>query len=310
MYACSRAIKDQGRFPSFETLRRAQQVSGADVNTAGLLRRVSRFFQAEEHDLHAITATRCVVSEGEPTVEPIAILDRNLPEIRAPLTDVLSCLACDKSAGERFARDAHFVTPPLVGFPEDGAHKELRIAGSVALVDPEEISKRLRNESFDERFSLLFSPDDLSRFDHEAVLAGGAAGLSGMIAASAGASYPDAVLSVLQIGNHFWRSLEKTGILQDSGATAKLLKICACILADRHEEMNVDRRDLRRSAAPDSKQRTRESDGAKAWRLTITKTGAGYRLHYWDVPASAERGRTIELANVLREREPKVIPED
>lgn len=300
----SRALHEQGRFPSFTSLRRAQGVSGADINTGGLLRRVTRFFQAEEHDLLAITAAKCVVvSEGLPAITPESVLNRNLPEARPPLTDALLCIACDKAAGQRFARDAHFVTLPL-----QGDDKELRVQGSVALIDPEEMSVRLGNSTLDSSFPFLWSPEDLTRFQHETVLSGGAEGLPSLIDSIAKRTFPDAARDAVLVGDHFWQSLEKCGILEDRFATGKLLDICAGIVANQHEQMNVGRRPIRKTEAPDSKQRTRDVDNARAWRLTITKQGAGYRLHYWDVPASPGRSATVELACVLRERDPVVIP--
>ena len=303
--ACTRALEEVGRFPTFTSLRAARQVAGADVNIAGLLQRIARFFQDDDRDLLSVTATQCaVVAEPEPSIAPPDLAGRNLPEVRAPLRDGLLCLACDKAAGEAFAKEAHVVTRP---FAEPV--REVSIEGTVSLVEPEGMTKRLEGVVLAARFRVVFSPDDLSDFHYEALLAGGADGLPALVTSIAAASYPGASLLPLRTGGQLWRTLEKTGIIEDRFATTKLLRVCAAIVAGRWEGLSVSRRDLREKQAADSPQRTRKSDGAKAWRMTITKEGAGYRLHYWHRPVQPGQVEQIELANVLRERDPKVIPE-
>jgi hypothetical protein len=305
VYPCTRVLFEVGRFPAFETLRRAQSLAGIDLNTGGLLRRITRFFQNQEHDIRCVTAAQCVVVEGgAPVIEPAALLARNLPEVRDPFTEGLLCLACDKAAGERFAADAHIVTLPLAG-----SAKEVAVVAAVGLVDPEQLAVRLKSATLDEHFPLVFSPEDLSRFHCEALLAGGEEKLSVLIRTIAGSVYAGSPLLDVTIGRHFWQSLNKTGILEDTFATGKLLRVCAGVIAERLDTLNVDRRPKRTTIAGDSPQQVRKSDKAKAWRLTITKAGAGYRLHYWHVPGEGEQRGQIELANVLRETDEPVIPE-
>ena len=78
------------------------------------------------------------------------------------------------------------------------------------------------------------------------------------------------------------------------------------VIADKAKDVkNYHLRQLRESKTADSKQRTRESDNAKAWRLTITPDGVGWRLHYWQVPTP--NGSIIEFANVLKKHDPEDI---
>jgi hypothetical protein len=74
--------------------------------------------------------------------------------------------------------------------------------------------------------------------------------------------------------------------------------------------MDIDRRAIRKSIAADSDQVTRSSDGAKAWRVSVTKYGAGYRLHYWAIPKKGSMPERIEFANVAREQDRPTIPEE
>jgi hypothetical protein len=301
---CTRRLEELGRFPTFEALRRLQGAA-PHINAVGLLRRIARFFQNEAHDLRRITASQEVaVIEDEATVLPPAILDRNLPEIRGPLVDGLLCLACDKTAGEPFAGEAHFVTMPFVPLAE-----EVTVAGTVGMVEPEHMTERLRSLELDQRFPVLISPGDLSRFHYEALLAGGEAGYCELIAEVAESRHPGLARIAASVGGQFWQSLHRSGIIEDRFAALKLLVICAATLAGRLDELNVDRRPKRKTEAANSPPQVRDRDKAKAWRLTVTKAGAGYRLHYWHVPARDQQIEQIEFANVLRETDPVVIPE-
>ncbi|TMC23532.1 MAG: hypothetical protein E6J34_02310 [Chloroflexi bacterium] len=86
---------------------------------------------------------------------------------------------------------------------------------------------------------------------------------------------------------------------------AKLVYIAAAVIADKAMDVKCNLRHLRESKAADSPQRTRVSDGAKAWRLTLTDKGVGWRMHYWRIPV--ENGSRIEFANVLKKHDPEEI---
>lgn len=302
---CTDALREVGRFPAFDSLRAHARRAAVDVNIGGLYQQIARFFQDESRDLRSITATHCaVVTEAEPAIAPPEVLTRNLPEVRGALRDGLLCLACDKANGEPFAKEARLVTLPFA----NGA-RDVSVEGIVDLIDPESLAARLAGQPLRESFPVLLSPEDLSEFGYEALLEGGEAGFCALVTSIARSLYPESQPLPSSIGSQLWRSLDKTGILKDVFATRKLLRICAMTLAGRLGEVNVERREKRETSSPTSSQQTRESDKAKAWRLTITKAGAGYRLHYWHIPARAGQVEQIEFANVLRERDPVVIPE-
>lgn len=304
-FQCTEALRNIGRFPSFESLRINAQRADVDVVIGSLLQRLTRFFQNETHDLQSATATRCVVlAEDEPVIVPPEVLSRNLTEVHRPLQDGLLCLACDQAQGEAFAQRAHLVTAQFAT-----GSREISIGGTIALGEPEKIFERLSTLTLRQRFPALFSPEELSAFHCEALLAGGVDGFLTLVMSTARSKYPDSPPIASFVGNHFWQSLLKCGITEDTFATGKLLRICAATLAGRLDEINVQRRPKRETESPDSAQQTRQSDNAKAWRLTITRSGAGYRLHYWHTPARGEQPERIEFANVLRETDPVVIPE-
>jgi hypothetical protein len=55
---------------------------------------------------------------------------------------------------------------------------------------------------------------------------------------------------------------------------------------------------LRETKAANSPQQTRGEDHGKAWRLTLTDSGVGWRLHYWQIPTT--QGSMIEFANIVK----------
>lgn len=78
------------------------------------------------------------------------------------------------------------------------------------------------------------------------------------------------------LGASFWASLDESGIRHDVSAMNKLVRICAAVLRGQVAKISgLHLRPFRESAAADASQRKRASDGAAAWRLTITKNGAG-----------------------------------
>lgn len=304
--SCTSALVEVGRFPEFDSLRAAVRRTGADINVAALLHRITRFFQDDARDLQIISVTKCVLPKGEPIIAPPELITRNLPEIRGPLQDSLLNLACDKVRNEAFAKEARLVTSPF----RDGA-KEISIAGTVDEIEPDSPVTQLKGQAFAARFPCLSLPGALFEFNREALRAGGEAGFCALVTSIATSTYPGSQPFASSVGSQFWRSLNKSGILEDAFASGKLLDVNSAALADKLKEANVGRRSINESGTSSGTQKMRDSDKAKAWRLTITKPGAGYRLHYWHIPARGdEQPEQIEFANVLCERDPVVIPEE
>jgi hypothetical protein len=102
-----------------------------------------------------------------------------------------------------------------------------------------------------------------------------------------------------------------SAIESNASALEKMVRVCAGIVAGLAVDMGVDLRPLRRSRAANSGQVERESDGAKAWRVTLTDRGPGWRMHYWHVPSRPSENQTeaIEFERVLRKHDPEIIDE-
>jgi len=245
--------------------------------------------------------TQVALPETTPTVVPGEFIDRNVADVRPLLAETLVCLALDKSRNDVFARETRIVTRPfLTGETTISVH-----ADDVEVDPPNTHESRIENS-----FVAVFTPQDLVEFRYESMVQGGEPSFVNIVREVADEVFPHGTSMDFSVGAHFWRSLADTAMIQDRFVVEKAFKICAAIVAGRHDEMAIDRRKIRESVAPDSPQVTRSSDNAKAWRVSITKHGAGYRLHYWAIPALGDAPSRIEFANVAREQDRPVIPEE
>lgn len=298
---CTETLVKLGRFPDFESLRRIQKASKIDINVGSLLRRVHAFFQNEANDLHGEIPTQVAISDVDPSIEPAEFLERNIEEIRAQLAETLVCLALDKSRAEAFARDVRIVTRRF-----EDQRTSIAVRAENVEVDP----PNTHEARIETTFGVVFTPHDLVDFRYESLLEGGEASFVNAVHELVAETFPGVTASAFSLGRHFWRSWADTAMLQDRFVAEKALKICAAIVAGRQDDFDFRRRPIRKATAGDSEQLTRSSDKAKAWRMTITLHGAGYRMHYWATPRGDKEPERIEFANVAREQDSVTIPEE
>lgn len=301
VYRCTEQLLAVGRFPHFDALRWARERSGRDIASASLLQRINRFFQDDTRDLYTALPTQVALPDSPPVIDPEEFVERNLAEVRDPLIEALLCLALDKTRGDDFAAEASIITLPFMS-----PHNAISIVSGEVEVEP----PNTRETAVGNDFPVMLSPGDLAAFRFAALIEGGGPHFTSLVADVAQETFPGRDLIPFAIGSHFWRSLHQSAIIEDGFAAEKLLRTCAAIVTGRTDDLDLDRRPIRKTESPDSAQRERPSDKAKAWRITITKHGAGYRLHYWAVPTPGGGVDRIELANVLRERERVAIPDD
>lgn len=104
----------------------------------------------------------------------------------------------------------------------------------------------------------------------------------------------------------FRTSIIENALINNETLLDKIFRICALISMGYGEKINIDLRPLRESKAADAKQVTRDSDSAKAWRLTVTNEGVGWRLHYWKY-TDANGNIIVEFCNVLKKHDAEKI---
>lgn len=183
---------------------------------------------------------------------------------------------------------------------------------SVQLV--KNVNEFFRNEDFDLKynldkleyvfeFPLLFTPDDLLPIINVIELwAKGEKGAVYVIDRQFKKDWQETVPQplVFHIGSDFIESVNNAGLDTNDIILRRIVKAAAAVIADQAEHIKgYQFHRLRESKAADSPQRIRSSDNAKARRLMIGKHGAGWRMHYWQIPT--QHGSIIEFSNVVKE---------
>ena len=303
---CTHQLQAKERFPTFDQLRRLiLGVQLGAVNVVQMTRALNGFFQDASKDFLAGATTKYAIAEdGSLQIRPGEFLARNDASIRDMLGSALVCLSCDRGIGDEFASRAHLVTMPF-----STGEREVHVSAKIAVTDPDRVVHALAAGAIEERFAVVLTPEDLLKTIDIAEMFAAGAGPFVQAVMNAAQALTVRSLGTCVVGPKFWDSLSASAIINDQSALVKLLRTAAGVVAGLASELNVDLRALRTTANPDSPQRTRDRDGARAWRLTLTTRGAGWRLHYWHVPeVTGVQVEQVELANVVRESE-TYIPE-
>ncbi|MCG3134601.1 MAG: hypothetical protein HMLKMBBP_01915 [Planctomycetes bacterium] len=102
-------------------------------------------------------------------------------------------------------------------------------------------------------------------------------------------------LARMRVGRAFLESLRDL----DGISVEKVVEVCAQVAAQRAHQVPGREVHQLRSGEAGAPTRVRKRDAAKAWRCSLQdNTASARRLHWWDVPGSDGRGRTIEFASV------------
>ncbi len=302
---CTYRLQELDRFPTFQRIRDMVRARGIEINVRRLSAQVAAFFQDETRDILESTTTKfALVEEESPEVIPAAFISRNAPALHEDLMASVVCLTCDRIVGEPFARSVQVATVPF-----QRRYASLKIRGTLALTEPDRLLDRVARRHFDEAIPMVYSPEDFQTRVQD-ILEGGFDVFRDGVVRLARRLYQDVALLPISAGSEFWRSLWDSTINTNQAAVERLLRICAAIVANRLDDVKSELRPVRSSVGPQSAQRVRKHDGARGWRMVITKKGVGWRLHYWHVPARLpEQPECVELANVLRMNDVPRIPE-
>lgn len=103
-----------------------------------------------------------------------------------------------------------------------------------------------------------------------------------------------------RLGPHFIESVNEAGLDTNEIMLTRIIRAAAAVIADQAKNSKGFKlHEKRESEAANSPQHVRKRDKAKAWRLMLEQHGAGWRLHYWQIPTQA--GSAIEFSNVVKE---------
>ncbi|MDB4967289.1 MAG: hypothetical protein JWN44_2978 [Myxococcales bacterium] len=310
-HACSLKLFEIDRAPTFPQLRRLigeLRQANVECETAAasleqVVRRISEFFLDEARDVREHTHTRDALIEDSVTADPVEFLVRNA-SVRSELETPLACVAHDVHARTGLFRESNIVTMEFAnGNPTP---ETIRVTAQLSLVDPSPNDEAI---VVDVSLPAIYSPDELVVPDVISIpemIAGDAQHfvVTATRMAHRHAESPASATS----GTLFWRSLSDSHINTDPSGFERLLKVAAVVVADRAVETPaLSVRPIRESLAANAKQLVRAQDGASAWRVTVVKAGAGWRLHYWR-RQNADGTVEVELANVVRKNDAVVIP--
>jgi hypothetical protein len=285
-FDCTYQLVQEDAFPTVRSLTKAVQTAKSNVDPVWLSKAVNRFFQDESRSIMATLDTHGVAT-NHVAVTPSKFLARNHAKVQSALTDSLVCIACDKACGG--GDDVGLVTLPINA-------KKVELKAQVALTDPDAQIANLPDPSrVGSGFPVVAAPDDFLEYvGAPAVFAGGDKVLERNLNRVAGAS---AIRKVV-IGKQFLESVKACGLLDDLGVLSKIIRATVALATKDFNLINYHFHDIRTSTSGNAKQLVRATDGAGAWRLYLTKKGAGWRLHFWHIPPQGAKRPVIELSTV------------
>lgn len=297
-------LQSCGRFPDFEVLRSWQKRYGLNINIVQLGRMINQFYRNPELDLEASLENAGYLIDPVPasiTILPDQFPARWLDLIRENMHLLLAMTCACKYMGGSVVAKLHIATLAL-----ESMKREIEIAALISASEPDFAWSA--EQTVSQVLPLLFTPDDLP--PPLEVIPFWDKGEDG-IRYAINRWYKEDWRHLMTepfaytFGQRFIESVNEAGLDTNENVLLRIIRIAASVIADQAKNIEAYKlHPLRESETADSPQRTRTSDHASAWRLMIEKHGAGWRLHYWRIPAPA--GIIIEFSNVQKESGSKI----
>jgi len=292
-------LQESGRFPDFNLLKSWQKQYRLDINISQIARNVNAFFRNEEFDLKQ-TLDRLAydfeVETGSISINPAQFTTRWLDAIHEDMRSLFVATCVSKCLNHDVARELRIAT---LAFP----HPAREIEVSAVIVDAIPDFPRNTDNTISQTFPLLFTPDDLLPLINVIELWDkGTKGLIYAIEQQFNKDWYDTVSQPMQfiLGRCFIESVNDASLDTNENMLRRIVKSAAAVIANQAKHIKGYKlHELRETEAANSPQRTRARDDAKAWRLMLEKHGAGWRMHYWQIPT--EEGSIIEFSNVVKE---------
>lgn len=300
----SELLEAHGQFPNFARLKQLQQKHRLDINISQVARNINTFFRDETFDLedHLQRLEFAIEPEiGSITIKPEEFITR-LPKYLHDGLQILlaNCCAC-KHIDLSFGRELHIATLALANDPGE-------VAISAVIIDALPDFARPADNRIAQVIPLLITPDDLLPLvDSIGLWAKGEHGILYAIKQQYKRDWPENPInsSRFRLGPRFIESVKERGLDTNEIILRGIIRAASDVIADKAKEIPGYRlHRFRVSETADSPQLIRDSDHARAWRLMVQKHGAGWRLHYWQIPTS--EGSTIEFANICKESEREI----
>ena len=292
-------LQEYDRFPSFELLRRWQRSYRLDVNPVQIMKKVNEFFRNENFDLgNKLVELGYVIQpeEGSIVIQPDQFAARWTETIRDHMHLLLATTCACKYTQHSFTHELHIATLTL-----KDAFREIEVSAVILDAIPDFV--RGADNRIMQYFPLLFTPNDLLPLINVIELWNeGEKGIRYAIDHEYKKRYQSSSGKLLEyrLGSRFIESIHEARLDTNEIVLYKIIRAAAAIIADKAKYIEAyELHWLRKSEAANSPQRVRVSDNAKAWRLMVEKQGAGWRLHYWQIPGINES--VIEFSNLQKE---------
>lgn len=295
---CTQLLSTHRRFPTFSDLRRLIRELDLDLNAEIIIGDLQSFFLSEIHDIKSVLPVQDVLARNEVTIQPDEFLNRQDPAIKSVVAAEILLLACREAGLPDDGNACSIVTQLL---PEG----TLKVDAHLDLTDPDEYLKQLPSCHIQQQLSLLFSPGDmLDHLSSAEIAANGVQGFLQLARLRASRIRPGFKALAGSAGPEFWDSMASSSIMESRTAVDRLIHVAALILSDTARDGGCDLRHLRENVAADAKQKERSRDRARAWRVTITPSGVGWRMNYWRLPDGG-----IEFGLIQKKQDGERIPE-
>ena len=256
------------------------------------------FESALQHDLqqvpYAIEAQLLAIYPAEFTA-------RWPDTIQVQMSSTLALACAGKAQALELAHALCIATKAL-----EISEREIRITATMSLLSADGALSELEVAQV---FPLLFSPEDLpALLDILELWNRGEQGIRYAIDQRYKSYWKSLHTLPLHysFGEHFLESVYQAGLDTQEFMLNKIVKAIVDVIADQAKNVKGYKlHPLRANIAGDSKQMTRETDGAKCWRVDLTLRGAGWRMHYWSIPTA--EGPLIEFINVCKESQTQIF---
>lgn len=292
-------LEGNSRFPGYENLRNLQRKYHLDINPTILARSVNAFFRNPEFDLEKKLENLGYLAESKNdsvVIHPECIPARWPGFIHTSMHSLLVICGVCKQTIHPFAEAFHVVT---LKCPDQS--QELIVSATIAYAIPELACKP--GDEITQTFPLLFAPEDLlPLIDVLTLWYKGETGIMYVIEQQWKKDWHKLNSASLpfSLGSYFSKSITSVDLDTNEIVLRRIVWLAATVIADQVRYIESAKlHPLRTNIAGDSSQRIRDKDQAKAWRLDITKHGAGWRLHYWHIPGP--NGGAIEFSNICKE---------
>jgi hypothetical protein len=300
----SNLLQEHGRFPEFGELKRLQRQYRLDINISQIARGINDFFRNEDLDLTThINGLDFIIELASDSilVQPTQFISRLPSYIHGDFYILLAnCCVC-KHISSPIGKKLHIATFALL----DNI-RTITVSTVILNAEPDSICSN--GGVIIQAFPLIITPEDLPSLND--IVDVWSRGEESIVYALQQQLRKEAVAATIKpfafrIGPRFIKSINERGLDTNEVVLRSIMRAAINVILNRAKDVKgYSLHDLRVSDTPDSPRRERAGDKGQAWRLKLQQSGAGWRLHYWQIPTS--EGPLIEFANVSKESEREI----